>query len=121
MNTANMMTVSPGSASRFTARLKLGLVAGAGLLAVLALTPVTSTPAEAQGVFRGAEQGARQGAREGNRAAGPVGGAVGGAIGLGVGGVVGGVKGVLGIPEGSRRQCRGYYDSRNRFHCYKRR
>lgn len=108
------------STSRFTARLKFGLVAGAGLLAMLALAPI-STPAEAQGVFRGAEQGARQGANEGNRAAGPIGGAVGGAIGLGVGAAVGGVKGVLGIPEGSRHQCRGYYDKRNRFHCYKRR
>lgn len=108
------------SDAHFTSRLKLAVAAGAGLLTVLALTPVT-TPAQAQGVFRGAEQGARQGAHEGNRAAGPIGGAVGGAIGLGVGGVVGGVKGVLGIPEGSRHQCRGYYDRHHRFHCYKRR
>ena len=99
--------------------LKTSVIAAAGLLAALSLVPV-STPAEAQGVFRGAEQGARQGVRDGNRAAGPVGGAVGGAIGLGVGGVVGGVKGVLGIPEGSRRQCRGYHDSRGKFRCYKR-
>jgi hypothetical protein len=88
----------------------------AGVLAVLAIPHV----AQAQGVIRGADQGARQGVREGNRAAGPVGGVVGGALGLGVGAAVGGVKGVLGIPEGRSRECRGYYDRRHRFHCYRR-
>jgi hypothetical protein len=86
--------------------------------AVLALVAMPHM-AQAQGVFRGAEQGANQGARDGNRAAGPVGGLVGGAIGLGVGGAVGGVKGVLGIPEGRRTQCRGYYNRNGKFRCYR--
>jgi hypothetical protein len=75
--------------------------------------------AHAQGVFRGGEQGANQGYRDGNRAAGPVGGVVGGALGLGVGAAVGGVKGVLGIPEGRRTQCRGYYNKHGKFRCYR--
>lgn len=87
----------------------------AAVLAFVAMPHV----AQAQGVFRGAEQGANQGVREGNRAAGPVGGLVGGAIGLGVGGAVGGVKGVLGIPEGRRTQCRGYYNRHGKFRCYR--
>ena len=54
--------------------------------------------------------------------AGPVGGVVGGAVGAGVGGAMGAVKGVFGIPDrGYRRgyRCRGYYDSYDRFHCYR--
>ncbi|MDB5504505.1 MAG: hypothetical protein JWR89_4407 [Tardiphaga sp.] len=94
---------------------KTAFVLAAGTLALIAMPHF----AQAQGVFRGAEQGANQGARDGNRAAGPIGGLVGGAVGLGVGGAVGGVKGVLGIPEGRSRQCRGYYDRRHRFHCYR--
>ena len=97
----------------FVTKSRLAVMVGA--LALLAMPHF----AQAQGVFRGAEQGANQGVRDGNRAAGPVGGAVGGAIGLGVGAAVGGVKGVLGIPEGRSRQCRGYYDKRNRFRCYR--
>ncbi len=100
----------------FTVKTRLAIAAA--LLALLALMAAPNF-AHAQGVFRGAEQGANQGAREGNRAAGPVGGLVGGAIGLGVGGAVGGVKGVLGIPEGSRRQCRGYYNKHGKFRCYR--
>ncbi len=99
---------------RLTVKTRLAIAA-----AVLALTAAAPHFAHAQGVFRGAEQGANRGAREGNRAAGPVGGLVGGAIGLGVGGAVGGVKGVLGIPEGSRRQCRGYYNRHGKFRCYR--
>ena len=98
----------------FTAKSRLAVMVGA--LALLAMPQF----AQAQGVFRGAEQGANQGVRDGNRAAGPIGGAVGGAVGLGVGAAVGGVKGVLGIPEGRSQQCRGYYDKRNRFRCYRR-
>ena len=94
---------------------KTAFVLAAGTLALIAMPHF----AQAQGVFRGAEQGANQGVRDGNRAAGPIGGAVGGAVGLGVGAAVGGVKGVLGIPEGRSRQCRGYYDKRNRFRCYR--
>ena len=98
-----------------TRSFKTAFVLAAGTLALIAMPHF----AQAQGVFRGAEQGANQGVRDGNRAAGPVGGAVGGAIGLGVGAAVGGVKGVLGIPEGRTRQCRGYYDKRDRFRCYR--
>ncbi|RYX89344.1 MAG: hypothetical protein EON84_15245 [Bradyrhizobiaceae bacterium] len=94
---------------------RTGLALAAAMLALVAVPHM----AEAQGVFRGAEQGANQGSREGNRAAGPVGGLVGGAIGLGVGGAVGGVKGVLGIPEGRRTQCRGYYNRAGKFRCYR--
>jgi len=97
----------------FSLKTRLALVA-----TVLALSAMPNF-AHAQGVFRGAEQGANQGARDGNRAAGPVGGLVGGAIGLGVGGAVGGVKGVLGIPEGRRTQCRGYYNRNGKFRCYR--
>jgi hypothetical protein len=97
----------------FSKQTRLALAA-----AVLALVAIPHM-AQAQGVFRGAEQGANQGARDGNRAAGPVGGLVGGAIGLGVGGAVGGVKGVLGIPEGRRTQCRGYYNRAGKFRCYR--
>lgn len=97
----------------FSLKTRLALAA-----TVLALATMPNF-AHAQGVFRGAEQGANQGAREGNRAAGPVGGLVGGAIGLGVGGAVGGVKGVLGIPEGRRTQCRGYYNKQGKFRCYR--
>lgn len=85
---------------------------------VLALSAIPNF-AHAQGVFRGGEQGANQGYRDGNRAAGPVGGVVGGALGLGVGAAVGGVKGVLGIPEGRRTQCRGYYNKHGKFRCYR--
>ena len=90
------------------------LEAAALVLALLAIPPA----GHAQGIVRGAEEGSR----EGNRVAGPIGGVVGGAVGAGVGGVVGGVKGVLGIPDrGYRRgyRCRGFYDRRNRFHCYR--
>src|SRR3954464_14355955 len=85
---------------------KTQLAIAVGALALIAMPHF----AQAQGVFRGAEQGANQGVRDGNRAAGPIGGLVGGAVGLGVGGAVGGVKGVLGIPEGGSRRCRGYYN-----------
>lgn len=95
--------------------MKTRLTLAAAVLALVAMPHF----AQAQGVFRGAEQGANQGARDGNRAAGPVGGLVGGAIGLGVGGAVGGVKGVLGIPEGRRTQCRGYYNRNGKFRCYR--
>jgi hypothetical protein len=95
--------------------IKTRLAVVAGVLAFLAIPHF----AQAQGVIRGAESGANQGAREGNRAAGPVGGLVGGAIGLGVGGAVGGVKGVLGIPEGGGRRCRGYYNRHHHFRCYR--
>jgi hypothetical protein len=91
------------------------LAIAAGALALVAMPHF----AQAQGVIRGGEQGANQGVRDGNRVAGPVGGLVGGAVGLGVGAAVGGVKGVLGIPEGRRTECRGYYDRRHRFHCYR--
>lgn len=103
------------AAYSFNVSLKTRLALAAALLALTAMPNF----AQAQGVFRGAEQGANQGARDGNRAAGPVGGLVGGAIGLGVGGAVGGVKGVLGIPEGRRTQCRGYYNRNGKFRCYR--
>ena len=103
-----------------TATLPTGLpmkwyfAAAAIALALLAMPHL----GHAQGIVRGAQEGVYQG----NRAAGPVGGMVGGAVGAGVGGVVGGVRGVLGIPDrGYRRgyRCRGFYDRRNRFHCYR--
>ena len=87
------------------------LLAGAALaLALLAIPHI----GHAQGIVRGAEEGAR----EGNRVAGPVGGVVGGAVGAGVGGAMGAVRGVFGISDRGYR-CRGYYDRRNRFHCYR--
>ncbi|WP_441241073.1 hypothetical protein [Tardiphaga sp. 768_D3_N2_1] len=95
--------------------MKTRLALAAGVLALVAMPHF----AQAQGVIRGGEQGANQGYRDGNRAAGPVGGVVGGAVGLGVGAAVGGVKGVLGIPEGGGRRCRGYYDRHHRFRCYR--
>ena len=95
--------------------MKTRLALAAGVLALVAMPHF----AQAQGVFRGGEQGANQGYREGNRAAGPVGGVVGGAVGLGVGAAVGGVKGVLGIPAGGGRRCRGYYDRHHHFRCYR--
>jgi hypothetical protein len=98
-----------------SSNLKSRLAVMVGALALLAMPHF----AQAQGIIRGGEQGANQGVRDGNRAAGPIGGAVGGAIGLGVGAAVGGVKGVLGIPEGGRRQCRGYRDRRGHFRCYR--
>src|SRR3979490_2214019 len=104
---------------------KAYLAVAATALALLAIPAI----GHAQGVFRGAEQGGREGVREGGRAAGPVGAVVGGArgpgagaavagggIGTGVGAAVGGVRGVLGVDRG--RRCRGYYDRRDRFHCY---
>lgn len=97
----------------FSLKTRLALAA-----TVLALSAMPNF-AHAQGVFRGMEQGANQGVRDGNRAAGPIGGMVGGAIGAGVGGAVGGVKGVLGIPEGRRTQCRGYYNKHGKFRCYR--
>ncbi|MGM4919072.1 hypothetical protein [Tardiphaga sp. 813_E8_N1_3] len=95
--------------------MKTRLAFAAGVLALVAMPHF----AQAQGVFRGGEQGANQGYRDGNRAAGPVGGVVGGAVGLGVGAAVGGVKGVLGIPEGRRTQCHGYYNRHGKFRCYR--
>ena len=90
--------------------LKLYLAVGATALALLAIPHA----AHSQGIVRGAQDGIA----EGNRVAGPVGGIVGGAVGAGVGGAMGAVKGVFGIPDGGRR-CRGYYDRRHRFHCYR--
>ena len=89
------------------------LVAAAAMaFAVLAIPHL----GHAQGIVGGAEQGSR----EGGRAAGPVGAVVGGAIGAGVGGAVGAVDGVLGIrPHRWHHGCRGFYDSYNRFHCYR--
>ena len=69
----------------------------------------------AQGIVRGAQQGAY----DGNRVAGPIGGLVGGAVGAGVGGAVGAVDGVLGIPDGRRYHCRGYYNRYGHFRCYR--
>jgi hypothetical protein len=92
---------------------KAYLAVAATVLALLAIPHA----GHAQGVFRGAEEGGREGVREGGRAAGPVGAVVGGAIGTGVGAAVGGVRGVLGVDRG--RRCRGYYDRRDRFHCYR--
>ena len=90
---------------------KLYLAIAAIALALLAIPHI----GHAQGIVRGAQEGAY----EGERAAGPVGGVVGGAIGAGVGGAVGAVDGVLGIPDGGRRHCRGFYDRYDRFHCYR--
>ena len=109
-----MMTVKT-AAMPVNSKMTIRLALAAGMLALGAM-PHT---AEAQGVIRGGEQGANQGYREGNRAAGQVGGVVGGALGLGVGAAVGGVKGVLGIPEGRRTQCRGYYNKHGKFRCYR--
>jgi len=95
--------------------IKTRLAIAAGALALIAMPHF----AQAQGIIRGGEQGANQGVRDGNRAAGPVGGLVGGAVGLGVGAAVGGVKGVLGIPEGGGRRCRGYYNRHHHFRCYR--
>lgn len=97
-----------------TNSIKTRLILAAGILAVVAMPHF----AQAQGIIGGAESGARHGTREGDRAAGPIGGLVGGAIGLGVGGAVGGVRGVLGIPEGGGRRCRGYYTRHHHFRCY---
>lgn len=93
------------------AQVKARLLLAIGLLALLAIPHL----AHAQGIVGGAQQGSR----EGNRIAGPVGGVVGGAVGAGVGGAMGAVKGVLGIPNGYRRHCHGYYDRYDRFHCYR--
>src|ERR1700742_2731256 len=94
-------------------RVKVYLAMAATVLALLAI-PYAG---HAQGVVRGAEQGGREGVREGGRAAGPVGAVVGGAIGTGVGAAVGGVRGVLGVDRG--RRCRGYYNRRGYFRCYR--
>ena len=84
--------------------------------ATLALTMVAIPQiGYAQGIVRGAQEGAY----EGDRVAGPIGGVVGGAVGAGVGGAVGAVDGVLGIPDRHRYRCRGFYDSYDRFHCYR--
>jgi hypothetical protein len=89
---------------------KFLLAAAAIILALLAMPQFGN----AQGIVRGAQEGSR----EGNRIAGPVGGLVGGAVGAGVGGAMGAVKGVFGINDRGYR-CRGYYDRRHRFHCYR--
>jgi hypothetical protein len=87
-------------------------LAGAGIaLALIAIPHI----GHAQGIVRGAQEGAY----EGNRVAGPVGGVVGGAVGAGVGGAIGAVDGVLGIPDGRRYRCRGFYDRYDHFHCYR--
>jgi hypothetical protein len=85
---------------------KFYLAAAAVVLALLAIPHI----GHAQGIVRGAQEGSR----EGNR----VGGVVGGAVGAGVGGAMGAVKGVFGINDRGYR-CRGYYDGRDRFHCYR--
>jgi hypothetical protein len=90
---------------------RLYLATAALALALLAIPHA----GHAQGIVRGAQEGAY----EGNRAAGPVGSVVGGAIGAGVGGAVGAVDGVLGIPYRHHYRCRGFYDSYDRFHCYR--
>jgi hypothetical protein len=87
-------------------------LAGAALALALLAVPHAG---HAQGIVRGAEQGGY----EGNRIAGPVGGVVGTAVGAGVGGAIGAVDGILGIPYGGGRRCRGYYDRYDRFHCYR--
>jgi hypothetical protein len=92
----------------FSVKFYLGVAAV--VLALLAIPHI----GHAQGIVRGAQEGSR----EGNRVAGPVGGVVGGAVGAGVGGAMGAVKGVFGINDRGYR-CRGYYDRRNRFHCYR--
>ena len=90
--------------------MKLKFAAAALVLALLAIPHI----GHAQGIVRGAQEGAY----EGNRVAGPVGGAVGTVVGAGVGGAVGAVRGVFGIGDRGYR-CRGYYDRRDRFHCYR--
>src|ERR1700731_2205777 len=85
---------------------RLYLASAALALALLAIPHI----GHAQGIVRGAQEGAR----EGNRVAGPVGGVVGGAV----GGAMGAVRGVFGISDRGYR-CRGYYDSYDRFHCYR--
>jgi hypothetical protein len=85
---------------------KFYLAAAAIILALIAIPQF----GHAQGIVRGAQEGSY----EGNRIAGPIGGVVGGA---GVGGAMGAVKGVFGINDRGYR-CRGYYDRRDRFHCY---
>jgi hypothetical protein len=92
-------------------RTKLGLASAALALTLMAIPQI----GYAQGIVRGAQEGAY----EGDRAAGPIGGVVGGAIGAGVGGAVGAVDGVLGIPDRQHYRCRGFFDSYNRFHCYR--
>jgi hypothetical protein len=99
-----------------TAALPTGLptklrFAGAALALALLTIPHIG---HAQGIVRGAQEGAY----EGNRVAGPVGGAVGTVVGAGVGGAMGAVRGVFGIGDRGYR-CRGYYDRRDRFHCYR--
>jgi hypothetical protein len=88
---------------------RLSFAFAAIILALLAIPAI----GHAQGIVRGAQEGSR----EGNRVAGPIGGVVGGAVGAGVGGAMGAVKGVFGINDRGYR-CRGYYDRRDRFHCY---
>ena len=103
IRTATLPTASP---------VKFYLATAVIALALLAIPHL----GHAQGIVGGAEQGSR----EGGRAAGPVGAVVGGAIGAGVGGAVGAVDGVLGIrPHRWHHGCRGFYDSYNRFHCYR--
>lgn len=74
--------ISPASTARV--RLRLHLVLGAIVVALLNVPPTA--------VAQGLVQGVQQGAQAGNKAAGPVGGVLGGAI----GGVVGVFTGVLG-------------------------
>ena len=99
-----------------TAALPAGLPAKFLLAAAAIILALLATPqfGHAQGIVRGAQEGSR----EGNRVAGPIGGVVGGAVGAGVGGAMGAVKGVFGINDRGYR-CRGYYDRRDRFHCYR--
>ncbi|HEV7636748.1 MAG TPA: hypothetical protein VGO54_15055 [Bradyrhizobium sp.] len=111
-----MKTIIRVKAAKLPGGLPMRFYVGAAAIA-LALLAVPHA-GHAQGIVRGAQQGAY----EGNRAAGPVGGVVGGAVGAGVGGAVGAVKGVFGIPDrGYRRgyRCRGFYDRRHHFHCYR--
>ena len=99
-----------------TAALPVGLPAKFLLAAAAIILALLAMPqfGHAQGIVRGAQEGSR----EGNRVAGPVGGVVGGAVGAGVGGAMGAVKGVFGINDRGHR-CNGYYDRRDRFHCYR--
>jgi hypothetical protein len=108
MKTKMMVKTAPPPASLPG---KLYLAAAAIALALLAIPHL----GHAQGIVRGAQEGAY----EGNRVAGPVAGVVGGAVGAGVGGAVGAVDGVLGIPYRHHYRCRGFYDSYDRFHCYR--
>lgn len=105
----NLMKIRTSALSNGTPK-RMYLAIAAIVLALLAIPHA----AHSQGIVRGAEDGYRQG----GRAAGPVGAVVGGAVGAGVGGAMGAVKGVFGIPNGGGR-CRGYYDRRHRFHCYR--